>query len=136
MPSPKFSLIRKQAHAIYRIFFGCKNENFHWKKKIYFFLIFVQNIDRGYTLEPFQRGGSNEYPQSMFWSKIRIIGIPLHTQVLLYKSGFKGYTLHGHVFLMEVDRGQVLLVSCVKYCVCLIHVNEFLVCPQYLVKTC
>ena len=33
------------------------------------FLIFAQNIDCGYTLEPPQRGGSNEYPQSMFWSK-------------------------------------------------------------------
>ena len=31
------------------------------------FLIFAQNIDCGYTLEP-RRGGSNEYPQSMFWS--------------------------------------------------------------------
>ena len=35
----------------------------------YIFLIFAQNIDCGYTLEPPQRGGSNEYPQSMFWSK-------------------------------------------------------------------
>ena len=34
-----------------------------------FFLIFAQNIDCGYTLEPPRRGGSNEYPQSMFWSK-------------------------------------------------------------------
>ena len=33
------------------------------------FLIFAQNIDCGYTLEPPCRGGSNEYPQSMFWSK-------------------------------------------------------------------
>ena len=33
------------------------------------FLIFAQNIDCGYTLEPPWRGGSNEYPQSMFWSK-------------------------------------------------------------------
>ena len=32
------------------------------------FLIFAQNIDCGYTLEPPRRGGSNEYPQSMFWS--------------------------------------------------------------------
>ena len=30
------------------------------------FLIFAQNIDCGYTLEPPQRGGSNVYPQSMF----------------------------------------------------------------------
>ena len=33
------------------------------------FLIFAQNIDSGYTLEQPCRGGSNEYPQSMFWSK-------------------------------------------------------------------
>ena len=33
------------------------------------FLIFALNIDCGYTLEPPRRGGSNEYPQSMFWSK-------------------------------------------------------------------
>ena len=29
-------------------------------------LIFAQNFDRGYTLEPPLLGGSNEYPQSMF----------------------------------------------------------------------
>ena len=60
--------LRKLAHAIYRKFLGCKNENFNWK---FFdiFLIFAQNIDCGYTLEPPRRGGSNEYPQSMFWSK-------------------------------------------------------------------
>ena len=33
------------------------------------FLIFAPNIDCGYTLEPPRQGGSNEYPQSMFWSK-------------------------------------------------------------------
>ena len=33
------------------------------------FLIFAQNIDCGYTLEPPHWGGSNEYLQSMFWSK-------------------------------------------------------------------
>ena len=33
------------------------------------FLIFAQNIDCGYTVEPPRQGGSNEYPQSMFWSK-------------------------------------------------------------------
>ena len=45
------------------IFKDVKNENFD------IFLIFAQNIDCGYTLEPPRRGGSNEYPQSMFWSK-------------------------------------------------------------------
>ena len=33
----------------------------------------AQNIDRGYSLEPPRRGGSNEYPQSMFWAEIRKI---------------------------------------------------------------
>ena len=36
------------------------------------FHISDQNIDRGYSLEP-RRGGSNGYPQSMFFSKIRKI---------------------------------------------------------------
>ena len=30
------------------------------------FQVSPQNIDRGYSLEPPRRGGSNEYPQSMF----------------------------------------------------------------------
>ena len=34
------------------------------------FLISAQNIDCGYSLQPPQRGGSNEYPQSMFWAEI------------------------------------------------------------------
>ena len=29
-----------------------------------------QNIDCGYSLEPPRQGGSNEYPQSMFWEEI------------------------------------------------------------------
>ena len=33
------------------------------------FLIYAQNIDCGYSLEPPRRGGSNEYPQSMFLSR-------------------------------------------------------------------
>ena len=45
-----------------------KNENFQYK--IFdIFLIFAQNIDCGYTLEPPRRGGSNEYPQFIFWGK-------------------------------------------------------------------
>ena len=47
------------------IFHGCKNDNFQLNF-LHYFHIFAQNIDFGYTLEPPQRGGSNEYPQSMF----------------------------------------------------------------------
>ena len=49
-------------------FRALKIENFQ-PKKFDIFLIFAQNIDCGYKLEPPRRGGSNEYPQSMFWSK-------------------------------------------------------------------
>ena len=47
-----------------------------------FFLIFAQNIDCGYTLEP-----PTSTHNLCFRAKIRKIGIPLHTPVLLYKSG-------------------------------------------------
>ena len=53
---------------IQRIFFSCKKLKFH-QKNFDIFLIFAQNIDCGYTLEPPNRNGSNEYPQSMFWNK-------------------------------------------------------------------
>ena len=34
------------------------------------FLISAQNKDCGYSLESPRRGGSNVYPQSMFWAEI------------------------------------------------------------------
>ena len=67
--------LRKHFHMIYRDFFiekienTVKIENFNWIFFFYIFLISAQNIDCGYTLEPPRRGGSNKYPQSMFWSK-------------------------------------------------------------------
>ena len=36
----------------------------------YFFLFLFKNIYCGYSLEPPGRGGSNEFPQSMFWAEI------------------------------------------------------------------
>ena len=39
------------------------------------FLISAQNIECGYSLEPPRRGGSNEYPQSMFWAEISVKNI-------------------------------------------------------------
>ena len=48
-----------------------KNENIYLKnlKNLDFFLLFAQNIDSGCLLELPRRVGSNEYPQSLFWSK-------------------------------------------------------------------
>ena len=55
----------KLPYAIHRDFLALKIEHFQLKN-FDIFLIFAQNIDCEYT---FRRGGSNEYPQSMFWSK-------------------------------------------------------------------
>ena len=55
------------------------------------FLIFAQNIDCGYSLEPPRRGGSNEYPQSMFWSKNKKnMYSPAYPTFANIKVGFKG----------------------------------------------
>ena len=62
--------ITKTCPCQYTEFLAIKMKNFQ-KKNLDIFLIFAQNIDCGYTLEPPGRGGSNEYPQSMFWSKNR-----------------------------------------------------------------
>ena len=60
------------------------------------FLIFAQNINCGYT--------SNEYQQSMFWSKNKkkyvYPCIPQFCTFAILKWGSRGYTLHRHVFLM------------------------------------
>ena len=48
--------------------FTTKKGKFSDKKKSDIFHISAQNIDCGYSLEPPRRGGSNEYPQSMFFS--------------------------------------------------------------------
>ena len=53
---------------IYRKKLTPKNENFQIKNA-YIFLISAQNIDCRYSLEPPWRGGSNEYPQSLFLSR-------------------------------------------------------------------
>ena len=58
----KDATVRKLAHAINRDFLAIKTENFQLKN-FDIFLIFAQNIDCGYTLEP------PRYPQSIFWSK-------------------------------------------------------------------
>ena len=48
--------------------FTTKTENFQLKHCDSFY-ISAQNINCGYVLEPPRRGGSNEYPQSMFLSR-------------------------------------------------------------------
>ena len=60
-------------------------------KNVDIFLIFDQNIDCGYTLEPPRRGGSNEYSQSMFWFKNKKNRLtPADPSFTRYKWGLGG----------------------------------------------
>ena len=55
------------------------------------FHISAQNIDCGYSLEPPRQGGSNGYPQSVFWTEIRKNSVyPCKPQFYCIKGGFKG----------------------------------------------
>ena len=55
------------------------------------FPIAAQNIDCGYSLEPPRRGGSNEYPQSMFLSRNKKINVyPCKLPFYWIKVGLKG----------------------------------------------
>ena len=67
-------------------------------KKEFFFIknsdifhISVQNINCGYSLEPPRRGGSNEYPQSMFSSRNKKNNVyPCKPQFYHIKVGLTG----------------------------------------------
>ena len=72
-------------------------ENFinkKWKfsdKKFWYFSHSTQNIDCGYSLEPPQWCGSNEYPQSMFLSRNKKNNVyPCKPQFYYIKVRFKG----------------------------------------------
>ena len=73
------------------IFEAVKIEKFIRLKLLYVFLNFAQNIDCGYTFE---------YPQSMFWSKNKKKGMPLHTPVYQLKKGYKGVYITWNAILM------------------------------------
>ena len=58
--------LRKHAYSNILKISPSKTKKFSDKNSNIFY-ISVQNIDCGYPLEPPRRGGSNEYPQSMFF---------------------------------------------------------------------
>ena len=75
---------------IYWKFYLQKTENFQIEISD-IFQISAQNIDCGYLLEPPRRGGSNEYPQSMFLSRNKKNNeYPCKPQFYYIKVGFKG----------------------------------------------
>ena len=86
---------------IYRHFHLLKLKNFRYKNSDIFHMS-AQNIDREYSLEPPLRGGSNEYPQSIFVSRNKkIIYTPVNPSFTIWKWGLRGSTLYRHVFVMS-----------------------------------
>ena len=68
------------------VFKGVKN----WKISGEIFHISAQNIDSGYSLEPPQWGGSNEYPESIFSSRNKKNNVyPCKPHFYYIKVGFK-----------------------------------------------
>ena len=69
------------------------------------FHISAQNIDCGYSLEPPRRGGSNEYPQSMFSSRNKKNNVyPRKPQFYNIKVGVEGGAKL-YVFMMTCEKG-------------------------------
>ena len=76
-----------------------KTENFQIKKSDIFHNS-AQNIDCGYSLEPTRRGGSNDYPHSMFLSRNKKMYTPVNPSFTIYEWGLKWSKLYRHVIVM------------------------------------
>ena len=74
------------------------------------FLILQKNIDCGYSLESPRRGGSNEYPQSMFSAEIRkkVVFLSENFQFLVVKFSIH---LNRRVFVMNMATYLVALLN-------------------------
>ena len=87
--TPVLPALRKQAYSNILKILQPKKENFQIKYSDIFHTS-AQNIDCGYSLEPPRRGGSNEYPQSMFFSRNKKNNVyPCKPQFYYIKLGFK-----------------------------------------------
>ena len=92
---------------IYWKFHHQRNESFQKKKKKKkksdIFHISAQNVDYGNSLEPPRRGGSNDYPQSMFLSRNKKNNVyPCKPQFYYIKVGLSGSKLYRYVFVMSI----------------------------------
>ena len=85
------------------------------------FHISAQNIDCRYSLEPLWRGGSNEYPQSMFLSRNKKINVyPCKPQFYCIKVGFKGVKTIYACFRNE----KCDYLGKVTFCLCVLNLEK------------
>ena len=91
--------LRKHAYSNILKISPSTNENFQIKNSDICIHISAVNIDCGYSSEPPRRGGSNEYPQSMFWSRNKKNNVyPCKHQFYYIKVGVKGVQNYLGVF--------------------------------------
>ena len=82
--------LRKHAYSNILKILQPKKGNYFMKNSDIFH-ISVQKLDCWYSLEPYRRGGSKEYPQSMFLSRNKKNNVyPCKPQFYYIKVGFKG----------------------------------------------
>ena len=94
--------LRKHAYLNILKILPRKYENFQMKKTDIFH-ISAQNKDCGYSLKPPRRGGSNEYPQSIFFSRNKKNNLyPCKPQFYYIKWSLRG---------LVIDRFMQLLFS-------------------------
>ena len=99
--------ITKTPIQIYWKFYNPKMKIF--RQKFWSFHISAQNIDCRYSLEPPQRGGSNEYLQFMHFSKIRkIMYTPVNPSFTIIKVGFKRVKIIQACFRDESATGRFM----------------------------
>ena len=100
-----FSAITKTGLFKYIENFTSKTKTFQIKKKkSEIFHISAQNRECGFSLEPPRRGGSNVYPQYIFFgAEIRKTMYTPVNPVVLFKSGggLRGSKLYRQVFVMQ-----------------------------------
>ena len=88
--------LQKRAHAIYRFFFGCKNDFFKLKTEAV--LTSTHNLCFGAKIK---KTKNNRYN-------------PAYTSFAIQKWGLRGYSLHGYVRMM-VSSLQWYLMTSVKF---------------------
>ena len=99
-----YKSLRKHAYSNILKILPPKNEHFQIKKKLWYFSYFC-SIGCGYSLEPPRRGGSNEYPQSMFSSRNKKNNVyPCKPQFYNIKVGLRGSKLYRYVFVMYITK--------------------------------
>ena len=113
---------------ILQFFTAVKYGNFQIKS-CDIFLNFAPNIDYGHKLEPPQRGSSNEYPQSMFYSRTKKKVYPCKPQFYYVKVGCQ---LH-RCFSMNNTQLSCIVLQCLTDN---FHFCSFLQNVRYMYSLC